>query len=332
MGTYSPFCSPPARRRRFQGRTRVRVMAALTLLLAFVLVIFYPAPPARAALSNTGPPQISGEARVTHELMVTTGGSNPSVERYQWLRCRASTGGGCMVIAGETWSSYLLTAADLNAWIYAQVSVYNAAGGWSDYVPSERIGPILAAGVDSGPGDSGDDPDTGGYGLDGGGGPVGGGSGSGNSGGRTGNRVQSGTPPQLLIRSLTIAPATFRAVRSGGSIGKKTGALVTFQVNRQAYVAFTVERTLPGRLVAGKCVAIKQSNRKARACTRYTLVRGKFGYPMHGYAPTVRVKCRFTGRIGNATLTPGTYRLVALAEDQSHIHSTAVRTGFRIIR
>jgi len=84
--------------------------------------------------------------------------------------------------------------------------------------------------------------------------------------------------------------------------------------------------------VRGRCVPVKASNRTARSCTRYALLHGGFGYPKSGYAPASRTSFHFTGRLGKRALTPGRYRLVAVAEDANHAHSAALRVNFRINR
>jgi hypothetical protein len=126
-------------------------------------------------------------------------------------------------------------------------------------------------------------------------------------------------PPPVLplaagqIQSLSVAPRTFRAARTGGAIlsAKKKAkapiaATVTYSLSAAATVTFGVERRLPGRKVGKRCVKPTKANRTKKKCSRFKPVKG--GFTHSGQAGQNRFK--FSGRIAGKGLKPGSYRLV----------------------
>jgi hypothetical protein len=93
-------------------------------------------------------------------------------------------------------------------------------------------------------------------------------------------------------------------------------------------VRFRVERALAGRRAGGRCVKPTRSNRRAKRCTRYKLLRGGFAH--QGKAG--QNAFRFSGRLRGRKLRPGRYRLRAVATDKAGNKSTRKRAGFRIVR
>ncbi len=78
-------------------------------------------------------------------------------------------------------------------------------------------------------------------------------------------------------------------------------------------------------------MAPSAGNRHRRSCTRYVVVPGRFGYPASGVASAGSVTFRFTGRINNKALAPGSYRLDAVAAGVAGARSTVARANFRIL-
>jgi glucose/arabinose dehydrogenase len=122
-------------------------------------------------------------------------------------------------------------------------------------------------------------------------------------------------PPRLS--ALKIRPTVFRAIR---------GATVTFRLDEKATVTFTVQRARSGRAVNGHCRPGTRALRKARRCTIWIVVPGRFS--IKGRRGTDRF--RFTGRIGGHTLGPGDYRLVARARDAAGNTGKPKRAHFSI--
>jgi hypothetical protein len=136
------------------------------------------------------------------------------------------------------------------------------------------------------------------------------------------------TPPAGLLTSLAVVPKAFRSLKQGGAIAgatrskPKQGAIVRYGLSGAAVVGFSVERSLRGRSVGGKCRKQTPANRGKRKCTRYTQLRGDFS--QQGAAGTNSF--RFSGRLQNRALKPGKYRLVGRTGDTSR------SAGFTIVR
>ncbi|WP_224360782.1 hypothetical protein [Hyalangium versicolor] len=76
------------------------------------------------------PPTLSGEARVGSTLTGNSGSwasSSSLTYGYQWLRCDPS-GEGCTPVGGATASSYVLSAADVDATLRLELTATNAGG------------------------------------------------------------------------------------------------------------------------------------------------------------------------------------------------------------
>jgi hypothetical protein len=132
------------------------------------------------------------------------------------------------------------------------------------------------------------------------------------------------------LLSLSLAPKTFAAAARGGSVRPAVrlgrpppvGTTVTFRLSEAASVRFRAQRARPGRRVGGRCVKPTESNRRARRCTRFVPMRGRFSVT----GTAVQNRFRFTGRLRKRKLSPGRYRLVGTAAGDR----AAAR--FRIVR
>jgi hypothetical protein len=140
-------------------------------------------------------------------------------------------------------------------------------------------------------------------------------------------------PPPLLaiptITSLKIKPATFRVAGIGGAIvsaRKKpkgpAGAQVTYDLSAATTVSFTVSRKGVGRRAGGKCVKRTKANKAKRKCPLLKPVPGKFTHT--GAAGTNAFK--FSGRLTNKSLSPGSYVLAAT------VGASSKSVGFKIVK
>ncbi|MGN6201448.1 MAG: choice-of-anchor Q domain-containing protein [Solirubrobacterales bacterium] len=136
--------------------------------------------------------------------------------------------------------------------------------------------------------------------------------GGGSSGGGSSQPQQAS---QAKIQTLLISPPKFRAANIGGAVisraGKHrvkapVGATVDFTLSGAVTVAFSVEKRLTGRKVGKRCVGTTRANRGKPKCAFF---QRKGSFKQTGTAGLNRFK--FSGRVGNKTLRPGRYRLVA---------------------
>jgi Calx-beta domain-containing protein len=140
-----------------------------------------------------------------------------------------------------------------------------------------------------------------------------------------GTIVNDDVPPRLT--SYRLSPKVFRAAGRGGSVARApVGTTVRFRLSQAASVTFRVQRARPGRLVGGRCVAPRRSNRGRRACVRYVTLRGSFTVAGKVGANVVH----FTGRLRNHRLASARYRLVAQARN-ARGSSPARAVRFRIV-
>ena len=119
------------------------------------------------------------------------------------------------------------------------------------------------------------------------------------------------------VEKLKVTPTTFKALSTGNSVVLSGGALVTFNILNGAHVNFSVKTAKPGKRVGNKCVAGKAKTKK-KTCIRTAAVPG--GFELIGISGPNEFN--FSGRIGDKTLAPGSYRLIAKAQ------GTAGRTSY----
>jgi hypothetical protein len=136
------------------------------------------------------------------------------------------------------------------------------------------------------------------------------------------------------LGNMKVAPSKFAAAGSGGSVenaGRRrtpVGTTVSFRVDETSLVRFRVQKRSTGRKVGRKCRKATRSNRRRKKCARWTTVRGSFAVT----GTEGRNKFRFTGRLRNRKLRPGTYRFVARPADQDGNRGKVRRKKFRIVR
>jgi hypothetical protein len=111
---------------------------------------------------------------------------------------------------------------------------------------------------------------------------------------------------------LSITPGRFRA---RAAARRRTGARISYALDENATVTFTVKRIIQ-RVVRG------------RKRTGYRPVGGSFADAGEVGGNTLR----FSGRLGGRRLKPGLYRLIALPVDAAGNTGNAVFIKFRIVR
>ena len=101
----------------------------LTATLLLVLLVGAGEAATQAAPVNTGPPTISGTARVGQTLSASNGtwSNSPTDYAYQWLRCNTS-GASCIAAPNGTQKTYTLVGADAGHQMRARVTASNADG------------------------------------------------------------------------------------------------------------------------------------------------------------------------------------------------------------
>lgn len=125
-----------------------------------------------------------------------------------------------------------------------------------------------------------------------------------------------GKPTTAKAPSLTSASESHAVWRAGNklaSISKRvpTGTVFTFSLDQRASVSLTFTQSVPGRRVAGKCVAPRPVNQRKRRCKR-TVTSGTLSLAGHAGPNSVS----FQGRISLARrLRPGTYTVSIAASN-----------------
>jgi CSLREA domain-containing protein len=148
-----------------------------------------------------------------------------------------------------------------------------------------------------------------------------------------------GGPGAPRVTRLTVAPRAFAVVPRGASLRPPApgrigfGSRISFVLSEPAAVRIVIQRNVAGHRVrrAGRvrCVALAPARRVARA--QRCVVRSARG--------TLRVarargasRVTLTGRLGNRTLAPGSYRVVVTATDATGARSLPARAPFTVLR
>jgi septal ring-binding cell division protein DamX len=132
------------------------------------------------------------------------------------------------------------------------------------------------------------------------------------------------------VAGLRVAPAAFRAARSGPSASAaavRTGTRVSYTLNIAAKARFTVQHAISGRTVSGRCLKPTKSNGTRKRCIRFVAVGGSFTRTRAAGAD----RFTFTGRLTGHVLTPGRYRLIATPAANGHTGKPS-RVSFRIVK
>jgi hypothetical protein len=125
--------------------------------------------------------------------------------------------------------------------------------------------------------------------------------------------------PQVApdVEQLKFKPTSFKALSSGPSVVVEKGSLVTFRLDNTAKVTFTFRKVTAGNRKNGKCRPGKTKSKRKR-CDIVKTIPGQFVF----LGISGDNEFRFSGRLDNVALKPGTYRLVGKAE------GTAARSAF----
>lgn len=139
------------------------------------------------------------------------------------------------------------------------------------------------------------------------------------------------------LTALRLSRKRFRSARRGRAVapkgralGRRVGTRVRYRLSGDATVTFRVQRArrAKGRVVGRRCVRRSRRNVRARRCTRYRTVRGKFTHV--GNEGVNRL--RWSGRLRGRRLARGRYRLIARAVNSVGARSQQARARFRIVR
>ncbi|MDX6650775.1 MAG: large repetitive protein [Solirubrobacteraceae bacterium] len=136
-------------------------------------------------------------------------------------------------------------------------------------------------------------------------------------------------PPNVAPRlgGPAVSPFAFRAARLGGPLTRRGGGLVRFTLSERATVRLRLERRALGRRIGGRCRPAARTAGTGAPCVRWAPLRGRLVRP--GVPGANRL--RLSGRWGGTRLTPGLYRLTAVAVDSLGARSATRRALFRIV-
>ena len=118
-----------------------------------------------------------------------------------------------------------------------------------------------------------------------------------------------------------------RLARFSRSHKARAGTTFAFSINEPAKVIFTFTRSQAGRRLRGRCVALTNTNRHHRACTR-TVIAGALSFTAHAGLN----KVAFEGRLSASKRLPvGRYTLVVLAQNSAGERSQTKKLSFSIV-
>ena len=258
-----------------------------------------PATPLPAAISA---PSISGVAEQGQTLTESHGAwtNSPSAYTYQWDRCATNVGFTiipCSTIPGATSQTYTLTAADVGSGIRVRETAITSAGGISAPAASAFTAVVQASPPANTPAPGNTPAPVSG--------PVPVNTSPPSPSSPTG---VEGALPELGF--LSIRPRAFRAARHGPPItrSRMLGSAVRYELNVRASVRFSVQHTIAGRLVGGRCEPRVHGSRMGRRCYRHVEMGGSFNVTGRSGDGAFR----FSGRLNGRRLTPGNYQLTAV--------------------
>jgi hypothetical protein len=143
-----------------------------------------------------------------------------------------------------------------------------------------------------------------------------------------GSAVINVVAPLPLMTDLDVSPLSFAARRIGPAITSNyPNTSVSYRLNTNAEVRFTVKARRAGRRVGASCRKPTRALRNRASCARYVKVRGSFS---HSGTPGTNY-LRFSGRLSGRSLPLGRYRLYAEPRNSTGVGRT-LKQSFRIIR
>ena len=125
-------------------------------------------------------------------------------------------------------------------------------------------------------------------------------------------------------------PTAKVAAKKKGKKKSPKGTKIRFTLNRDADVAFTIEKRTVGRKVKGKCVKAKKGRKvpKKKRCARW-VPAGKL---TRASQPAGARTLYFSGRIGKKKLRPGGYRVALQATATSGTSPVSKPLPFTVLR
>ena len=125
-------------------------------------------------------------------------------------------------------------------------------------------------------------------------------------------------------------PTAKAAAKKKGKKKSPKGTKIRFTLNRDADVAFTIEKRTVGRKVKGKCVKAKKGRKvpKKKRCVRW-VPAGKL---TRAAQPAGARTLYFSGRIGKKKLRPGGYRVALQATATSGTSPVSKPLPFTVLR
>jgi hypothetical protein len=137
-------------------------------------------------------------------------------------------------------------------------------------------------------------------------------------------------PP--LVGNLRLTRSSFAVGRAFTPLSAAArGTVLSFSSSEAGSASITVQRALPGRRRAGRCVPPRRARRNARRCTRWkgvvTLTRA---------VQAGRTRVPFSGRVGSRSLSrvlrPGRYRFRVAVKDALGNRAAPAAIRFRVVR
>lgn len=143
-----------------------------------------------------------------------------------------------------------------------------------------------------------------------------------------------GTNAAPVVSALTLSPTRFRRGTRAATLAKHArkripvGTTISFKLSQAASVTLTFQRTQPGILSAGHCLALSPKRRHGHRCNRHITVPGSVSIA----APAGADRVGFDGLLaGGAKLVPGNYRLVLSASDTNGTTTAAQHPAFSLL-
>ena len=147
-----------------------------------------------------------------------------------------------------------------------------------------------------------------------------------------GNTASGGPSPDTLapafLGRVRAVPARFRAGRHAMPTMARTAGGTTFRysLSEAATATFVIDRRTSGRKVTGACGARTRANAGRPKCSRFRRVGSFLARAAAGANRTP-----FSGRLGNATLKPGSYRALVTAVDSAGNGSKTATATFKTL-